>query len=633
MCGITGIIDRSNLSFDIETLRAMTDALVHRGPDGFGYKHWSCCNSNIGFGHRRLSIIDLSEGGAQPMQKHNSWLTFNGEIYNFKEIQKELKEKGYSFRSNSDTEMILSAYDCWGMDCVKRFRGMFAFAIFDEEKRKILLVRDRIGIKPLFLYQSSGLTLFASELKSFHKHPKFNKELNKHAVQLYFKYGFVPSPLSIFKNTHKLKPGYILEMNLENNDIKEIQYWNPNDYVTNEEYQNLSLEEIEQRVESLLQESFEYRLVADVPVGVFLSGGYDSSLVTALLQKDRTEKINTFTIGFENDTYNESPHAEKVAKHLGTNHYTHICTKKETQDIIPILPHYYDEPFADSSAIPTFLVSKITSEHVKVALSADGGDELFSGYNRNKRFVSIKNDLDKIPKLFRRSLSSLTQLISNAYINSPNKSIRWDKISSVLKDSSLLEIINIYPQYFTDSIINKIISNQKNSSKFLNPLEDLKGNLKGIKDEFNALLSFDYQSTLTNDMLVKVDRASMANSLEGRDPMLDHKIYEFISSIPSEKKMYGGELKYFLKNITHKYIPKSIMQRPKMGFGIPINDWLKNDLNYLIQDNLNNQELDRHGIFNTKKMSKLIKTVSNYTDNNNQLWLILSFQMWAKKWL
>ena len=630
MCGIAGFIDYKGAT-SREQLVAMTDSMTHRGPDGSGYSMWNTNNAVLGFGHRRLSIIDLSEAGAQPMDKHDFSIIFNGEIYNYKEIQIELKNLGYSFRSDSDTEVVLSSFKQWGTDCVNKLRGMFAFSIYDHTQEKVYFFRDRIGVKPLFFYEEDGLILFASELKAFHKHPQFDKEVNLNAVRLYFKYGFVPSPLCIFDKVKKVIPGHFIIHDLKTQKSELKEYWNASSFVSAKNKHKVDEQELEDEIEALLKKSFEYRMVADVPVGVFLSGGYDSSLVTAVLQCDRTEKINTFTIGFEDKQFNEANYATEVANYLGTNHTSYTCTKKEAQEIIPEIPFFYDEPFADSSAIPTFLVSKITAQSVKVALSADGGDELFSGYNRNLRFLSIKNKVAKVPGPIRKILTSPASAMAKIKKSDVGKNIWWSKMAEMLKEPSLLNIFDIYPQFLSDSIIHNLID-EKNLI-VNNPQIQLINCLKNTPDQLNALLSADYQSTLTNDMLVKVDRASMANSLEGREPLLDHHLYEYMASIPSSQKMKGNTLKYLLKNITHKYIPKEMMERPKMGFGIPIGTWLRSDLRYIVEDCFDEATIKKYGILDCDYTQKLVTSLLNSPPQNNLLWLLVSFQMWCKKWL
>lgn len=627
MCGIAGFIDFTK-NLNKQALVGMTDALSHRGPDGSGYLLDILDSSIIGLGHRRLSIIDLSEQGAQPMSKHNTHLIFNGEIYNYVEIQKELITLGYNFTSQSDTEVVLSAYDAWGPACVEKFIGMFAFTIYHPDQQKIVLFRDRLGVKPLFIYDYEGVLMFASELKSFHEVSLFNKDIDTDAVSLYFKYGFVPSPKCIFKHCYKLDPGCYLEVDLSNKKYNKKQYWSAKSFLT-ESTKNTSEDTIVLDMDVLIKSACNYRMVADVPVGVFLSGGYDSSLVTAMLQSDRTEKINTFTIGFENKKYNEANYADTVAKYLGTNHHSYICTTKEAQEIIPQIAEIYDEPFADSSAIPTLLVSKMTSQHVKVALSADGGDEVFSGYNRNLRFLQIKERLDKYPNLLKGLGILGINAIGSLNLLNEDLALKLDKASLLLKDNSLENIFKVYPQFYTDKRIHRFIDHDIIND----PQDELLANVNH-SDEFNKLLLMDYQSTLTNDMLVKVDRASMKNSLEGREPLLDHRIYEYMASIPSSLKMKDGSLKNILKQITHKYIPKDIMERPKMGFGIPVNDWLKTDLIFLVKEYLTEDKIANYGILNARSVMKSVNyMLADEKNNSAQLWLFLTFQMWCERWL
>lgn len=654
MCGISGFID-FNGKTSAETLTKMTDSMVHRGPDGRGQAHWQRNNVAIGFGHRRLSIIDLDERSAQPMQRGKLHLTFNGEIYNFQEIKDDLRsskagllsEAGFQvpFITNGDTEVLLAAYAAWGLDCVKHFRGMFSFAIYDEAKGKIILVRDRLGVKPLFHYQKDGLHLFASELKAFHEHPDFDKSVDQAAVTGYFRYGFVPSPLCIFKHVSKLKPGSITEIDLNTGQVNSSIYWNPSQIIRDAQPTYLPEAERLKEVEALLVENFNYRMVADVPVGVFLSGGYDSSLVAALLQKDKAQKINTFTIGFERDGYNEATHAKRVADHLDTQHHEFTCTEKEARSIIPEIPFYYDEPFADSSAIPTFLVSKITAQHVKVALSADGGDELFAGYTRNLRFIDIYNKSSKIPVALRPLLKAAGQGMAKLrFSKSLYNSIWWDKMAIVANNPTLLNVFDTYPQYFSGYSLKQLL-NTKVSIQ--NPQKELLSGLATVPDQLNALLSAEYQATLTNDMLVKVDRASMANGLEGREPMLDHKLYEYLANVSSPEKLGMGSsttatlfsnhksavLKSILKKITHKHIPAKIMDRPKMGFAVPVHEWLTNELKPLVEHTLTHERINHYGFLNSKTVMNIKQKELEYKGRSAYLWSLLNFQMWCDRWL
>ena len=377
MCAITGLIDLNQTSSAL-ILKNMTDTMIHRGPDGADQVLFEEKNFQLGFGHRRLSIIDLSEHASQPMQFENFWLCFNGEIYNFNEIKVELVALGHVFKTQSDTEMILHAFQQWGKKCLDKFIGMFAFVIYDTQNQRIFCARDRAGVKPFFYYFKDGLFLFSSELKAFHQHPKFQKEINKDAVAAYMQFGNVPAPHCIFDSCFKLKPGHYFEFNISdltpNWKPNLNEYWNVYD-AYNKPKSTLPFAEAKKETEKVLQTACEYRMVADVPVGVFLSGGFDSACVTSLLQKDRTEKLKTFTIAVPDIGLNEAPYAKDVAKHLGTEHTEIECNQKEALDLIPKIPFYYDEPFGDSSAIPTSLVCKMAKKDVTVVLSADAGDE------------------------------------------------------------------------------------------------------------------------------------------------------------------------------------------------------------------------------------------------------------------
>lgn len=642
MCGIAGFINFSGNS-DIDTLVTMTDTLRHRGPDGSGYKLWKSTHGVVGFGHRRLAILDLDDRAAQPMIRGNLSITYNGELYNFRELKKELlthhfeklKQENFQslFQTDSDTEVVLAAFSVWGPACVHRFRGMFAFAIQDQEKQEVYLFRDRLGIKPLFLYEKAGVFLFASELKAFHANPDFEKQVDTNALRLYFQYGYVPSPKSIFRGTRKLAPGTYLKIDLKSKKQTEITYWSASKIAAANQAKPVDKKELADRTEELLKENFALRTIADVPVGVFLSGGYDSSLVAAMLQRERSDRIKTFTIGFENEKYNEAQHARKVAEFLGTDHHEYTCTKKEAQAIIPELVNFYDEPFADSSAIPTFLVSKMTAQSVKVALSADGGDELFAGYRAHLRYLRIQQKLEKLPDFSKKIAALIPRIPAHFYADKNMESSSWwSKLSVMLRDPDILVIMDQYIRSASSRTAQRlVIGNEKVS---VNPQDVLQESLAGVEDRFNAMLSFDYQSTLTNDMLVKVDRATMANGLEGRDPMLDHTLYEYLISIPAEQKMAGGKLKGLLKNITHKYLPPELMERPKMGFGVPVTDWLKNDLKELVSENLRPENFRKYGLLDDRVAAKLVLELQGSNAGpNQQLWQFLQFQLWCEKWL
>ncbi len=625
MCGIAGFID-FNMVHTISDLKVMTDSIKHRGPDGEGHKIWKEENVVVGFGHRRLAIIDLSENGAQPMVCSNVAVTYNGEIYNFKEIKKELQELNYTFITDSDTEVIIQAFRAWGPQCVHKFIGMFAFVLYDINTKFIYFFRDRSGVKPLYVYEKNGLLLFSSELKAFHTIKLFEKELNSEAVTLYFKYGYVPDSHCIFKYSYKVEPGSYIKLNLRTKESSRVRYWNP--FTFHKQTVPIDKSELHYQINELLISAFQYRMVADVSVGVFLSGGYDSSLVAAILQKYSAGKIRTFNIGFEDSEYDESGYAEQVASYLGTDHLSILCTAKQAQEIIPDLTYYYDEPFADSSQIPTFLVSKMTTSHVKVALSADGGDELFGGYSRKLKILDYNKKISRIPIFARKVIGEIGYSIAKTKLLSTADRVKLHKLSQMLNDPSIENIFDLYIQYYSDNFLSEVINKDFYVSEASNKKE-----IDNNFDTINNLLLLEYNSTLSNDMLVKVDRATMAHGLEGREPLLDHRIFEYLSTVPSNYKIKDNDLKILLKEVTHKYIPKSIMDRPKKGFGVPVSYWLKNDLKEMTHDYLSKDNISKFGVLNSNEVLKESQKQFSSNDSNDQLWLLLNFQMWCEKWM
>ena len=633
MCGISGFADFNKRTAK-ETLEKMNRILSHRGPDGEGYGIYNNDTAAIGLGHRRLSIIDLTEGGSQPQTYQSLHITFNGEIYNYAEIKKQLEQKGHQFHSHSDTEVILHAYAEWGSAALQQFIGMFAFAIYDEAKQKIFACRDRAGVKPFFYYWKNNLFLFGSELKALMQHPEFAKEINTDAAAAYMQYGYVPTPHCIFKDTHKLKPGHFLELDVKSKSIHTQQYWNVYD-AYNQPILKIDLPDAITETEKLLTNAFQYRMVSDVPVGVFLSGGYDSACVTALLQANNTEKIKTFTIGVPDAGLNEAPYAKETAALLGTDHTEYYCTQKEALEIVPQLPFFYDEPFADSSAIPTTLVSKIARQKVTVALSADAGDEIFAGYNRYDYLMKYGERIKRIPGFMRKSAAALMDIIPADAIPYFNKKYlfhsRYEKVKSLFKNP-------------TEQNILMSLTSQMNAA-------DLAGLFKTaikqiptafdsteLKEENFSTLSYmmaiDYQTYLLDDILQKVDRAGMSVSLEGREPFLDHRIIEWAAKLPMEYKYNNGIKKFIIKEIVHKYIPKKMMDRPKMGFGIPIADWLQNDLKPFVNKYLDENFIEKQNIFNNSEIQRIRKSFyQGKSERAEKIWYLLMFQMWYDKWI
>ena len=639
MCGIVGFIDfKKKTSFEV--LEKMTHTLIHRGPDAFGVEDFNFDDFQIGLGHRRLSIIDLSEGGKQPMHFKNHWICFNGEIYNYNEIKKELIDLGYTFESTSDTEVVLHAYIEWGSSCLHKFIGMFAFAVVNTIDNKIFCARDRAGVKPFFYYFKDGLFLFSSELKPFHEHPRFQKKLDKNAIAAFMQYGNVPTPHCIFENCFKIRPGHYIELNIDESSFQRMslahqkEYWNVYDGY-NQPKLDLSFEEAKKKTEDVLSDACNYRMVSDVPVGVFLSGGYDSASVTALLQKERTDKLKTFTISVPDIGLDEAPFAKEIANYLGTNHTEIECTHKEAIELIGDLPYYYDEPFADSSAIPTTLVSLAARKHVTVALSADAGDEVFAGYNRYDYIQRYGQKINKIPSFLRNAMAYGMDVIPSNYIpvlrNRYNFHNRYEKVKGVLKNPSEEQIMLSLSQQFTDRQINDLFKSKITSLDTAYFSEELE---EKYFSSLSYMMAIDYQTYLVDDILQKVDRATMPASLEGREPYLDHRLIEWAARLPDHYKYHKGEKKYILKEILHQYIPKEMMDRPKMGFAIPIANWLQNDLRELVEEYINSEKIEKQGVFNVAYVEDIKRNFyAGKKELDVKMWYLLMFQMWYEKWM
>jgi asparagine synthase (glutamine-hydrolysing) len=629
MCGIAGFLDFKNSSTE-ETMRVMSEAVSHRGPDGQGGYFTQLGNAQLGLGHRRLSIIDLSSAAGQPMHFDGLTIVFNGEIYNYNEIRECLIEKGHQFSTHSDTEVLLHAWREWGKDAIHKCHGMFAIALYDEKKNEL----DRAGVKPYYYYWKEGLFLFGSELKSLLRHPGFCKELNREAAASFLQYGYVPHPHCIYQDTYKLQPGYFLRLDLNTRQISTEQYWNVYDCY-NQPKLEIGLAEAIEGTEQILQKAFQYRMVADVPVGVFLSGGYDSSCVTALLQKNSTERIKTFTIGTTDGKLDEAPYAKQIATHLGTDHTEYYCTPKEALNIIAELPFYYDEPFADSSAIPTILVSRLARKKVTVALSADAGDEVFAGYNRYDYIERYGKKLSSIPRPVRRMAVATMGVISSEKVpyfrHRQNFHSRYDKLKNLLADPSPSTLLKNLSQVFNKKEIDRLFRAPVAELETAHNSRELK---VGFEDPLAYMMAIDYQTYMVDDILQKVDRATMSVSLEGREPFLDQAVIEWAARLPSGYKYYNGQKKYILKQIVHKYIPREMMDRPKMGFGIPIETWLHNELKELVRHYLSEESLTAHGLFNIEEVKGMVDSFFNgRKEKHLKIWYLLMFQMWYKQWM
>jgi asparagine synthase (glutamine-hydrolysing) len=629
MCGITGFIDFPKKQNKI-TLEKMVETLKHRGPNNSGAVLYEDEYAYVGLGQTRLAIIDVSNDGNQPMEYKHLSIVFNGEIYNFEEIKNELTLLGHKFTSNSDTEVILHAFEEWKTECVHKFIGMFTFVIYDKHNNNIHAFRDRAGVKPFFYYEKNGVFMFASELKAFHQHPNFVKEIDIDALSAYFDYGYVPSPYCIFKNTYKLEPGHYLALDLNNNEFKIHEYWNSDLFYSLPKL-TLSYDEAKSELHTLLKSAYNYRMIADVPVGVFLSGGYDSTSVAAILQDSSESKIKTFTIGFEEGN-NEAPYAKENAAFLGTDHHEYYCTDMEAKAIITDLPYYYDEPFGDSSAIPTTLVSQFAKKEVTVALSADGGDEVFCGYNS---YLDMEGKMKKVKTIpvFLRPAFKKSLAIAGGIVSSKKHQLKH-KLTGLSESLSKNDF----------KIASRIFHKSKQVPKHIKK-HFIKQNVNELNTHFitkkkihhtiiEMLMAVDYKTYLPNDILTKVDRATMSVSLEGREPLLDHRILEFAAQLPLSYKYDGITTKRILKDITHDYIPQKMMDRPKTGFSLPISSWLREDLSYLIEENLSEKALTISGLFDEKYLSKQIELFKEGKFHYvTFIWKLLMFQMWYKKWM
>ena len=630
MCGITGFIDFNKKS-KIDDLSNMVRTLHHRGPDDMGSEIIETKQAIIGLAQARLSIIDLSAAGHQPMKFKHLCIVFNGEIYNYKEIKSELQLLGHEFSTKTDTEVILHSFYEWGIDCVQRFIGMFSIVIYDEIHASINVFRDRAGVKPFYYAFHNNTFIFGSELKALMAYPNFKKVIDVAALPNYFQYGYIAAPYSIFKDTFKLKPGHYLNLNLENSKITTKQYWSMNKYYS---LPKLDLTYSEAKVELLnkLKTAFEYRMVGDVQVGVFLSGGYDSTAVASILQENRSTRLKTFTIGFEEGN-NEAPYAKQTAELLGTDHTEYICTQKEAQDIISDLPFYYDEPFGDSSAIPTILVSRIAQKEVTVALSADGGDELFGGYNSYFKLHSLLKATNSVPEIFGclnhpvgflgKNIKTIGQSKYFHQLQTLLKTLNLN--TSIEKAQFLHQKMTEKPQLLIESLFKSSIDSYPTS--YLLETSSLESNLE-------LAMLVDFNSYLPNDILTKVDRATMSTSLEGREPFLDHQIAEFAAQLPLNFKTNGQTGKIILKDIVHGYVSKEIMDRPKAGFSLPIYSWLRGDLSYLIDDYLSKEAIAWSGIFNeTEVWDRVEEFKRGKFHYSPTIWYLLMFQMWWKRWI
>ena len=642
MCGFAGFIDTKSFSENI--LYRMTEVLNHRGPDDRGI--WINKDIGIGFAHTRLAILDVSQAGKQPMESRSGRyvIIFNGEIYNHLELRKEVEYKNNLQKNNwlgySDTETLLATIETWGIEeTLKKLNGMFAFAIYDKKNQNLILARDRIGEKPLYYGWQNNTFLFASELKAIKEHPNFDNEINENIIPLYLKYNYIPEPYSIYKNIYKLKPGSFITIlcNNKSKNIEEKDYWS----LINNSYSNniskITDREAINEFEILIQNSVSKQKLSDVPIGSFLSGGIDSSLITAIMQSQSRNPINTFTIGFNDKNYDESYYANKIAKHLGTNHNQWIVEPTDVFSMIPSLSEIYDEPFADSSQIPTYLVSKFAKKKVTVCLSGDAGDELFGGYNRYIWLSKIHSIPIPIRNILSFSINRLSPTVWSKILNSFNP-ITPKKFKINMPGDRLHKLGNLLKTSSYEDTYNNFVSTWNNpkdvliNNKLLTGSESYWKDFDFIKDHKMRMMILDILNYLPNDILCKLDRAAMSNSLETRVPFLDINVINFSMNLPLNMKIRNNKGKWIVRKLLNKYVPKKLFDRPKMGFGIPIDNWLRHDLKEWASDLINQKNGINHDYFdrNTIKMM-WNEHLSGKNNWQYHLWNILSFDSWYIK--
>ena len=640
MCGISGYIS-SPSEISEQLCEKMLSKIIHRGPDDFGV--WIDQDAGIALGHRRLSIQDLSPLGHQPMKSMSGRyiIVFNGEVYNFKVLHAELENIGYAFRGHSDTEIMLACIEEWGVEhALVKFVGMFAFALWDKRECMLTLARDRLGEKPLYYGFQGNTFLFGSELKALKVHPDWRGEINRDALALYMRHNYIPSPYSIYKGISKLVPGTYIQ--LKGRDVSELKvYWSAKGVAEQGVKDSLQLsdEEAVSSLDKLLRKTISEKMIADVPLGAFLSGGIDSSTVVAIMQQESDRKVKTFSIGFHEKGYNEAEHAKAVAAHLGTEHTEMYVTAEQAMDVIPKLSTLYDEPFSDSSQIPTFLVSEMTKQHVTVALSGDGGDELFAGYNRYFLGQSLWNKLSKVPRSLRGLLAFAITAVSpsawdrlgsvGGYIIPSVRGRTGDKLhklAGVLGVQSSEEMYRRFVSHWHDPAL-VVLGGREHATVLTEP------SLWADLGEFTQRMQFlDAVSYLPDDILTKVDRAGMAVSLETRIPFLDHRLFEFAWRIPMHQKVRGGEGKWLLRQVLYQYVPQKLIDRPKMGFGIPIDQWLRTSLRDWAEELLDEQRLEREGFLNASLVrEKWSEHLSGERNWQYHLWDVLMFQAWLEK--
>ena len=650
MCGIIGLFS-PKWTEPVpmpELLQRMTDMLAHRGPDDVG--GWIDIENRIGLGHRRLSIVDLSPLGNQPMVSKSGRfvLVYNGEIYNFRALRTRLEREGVKFRGSSDTEVLLEAFALWGINkTLREANGMFALALWDRQHQTLTLARDRLGEKPLYYYFNNNIFIFGSELKALRAFPGLRAEINLAALNAFLERGYIPSPETIYKNVFKLPPGHLLEARKNNRTIRispPKAFWSLANCIeaTRAEHNNLSENEAIDELNARLEDAVRIRMIADVPLGAFLSGGIDSTTVTALMQSCSNRPIKTFSIGFKDQAYNEATDAARIAKYLGTDHHEEYFDEKDLLEYIPCLPDVFDEPFADPSQLPTMLLARMTRQHVTVALSGDGGDELFGGYTRHHAAARLHRIQTFLPQWCRSVIGGMITTLPQA---------TWDRLSD-----RLARICGKRPQVRLagDKMhkFGRIIASDHNKNLYDAVVDHWGGNSPISRnlaiDAINTwwgkpdimlqppeeFMYVDAVSYLPDDILVKVDRATMAVSLEGRVPLLDHRAVEYAWSLPLSMKLRGTDGKWILKKILERMVPRKLWDRPKMGFSVPIGQWLRGPLREWTDDLLHPARLKREGYLDAGLVTKLWnRHKQGQIEAGYRLWHILMFQAWLDKWM
>ena len=619
MCGIAGIADDRGLPADA-VLQHARDLLAHRGPDDVGL--YTSARRDAALLFRRLSIIDLSPAGHQPLSNEDGrlWIVFNGEVYNFERLRAELEGLGHHFRSRTDSEVIVQAYEQWGTACVQRFIGMFAFAIWDEERRTLFAARDRLGIKPLYYQRTGGSFRFASELKSLVALPGGPHAIDREALWHYLARGYVSPPRTIYQDARSVPPGHFVTWTADSHALEITRYWDPVDAYARGRLPigARSPEDASTELEAALRDAVQLRLRSDVPIGAFLSGGIDSSVVAALMASLAGTTVKTFTIRFAERAYDEAPHARKIAAHLGTDHHELHATEAQAMDFIPRLAEYYDEPFADSSALPTYLISLLARQHVTVALSGDGGDELFGGYEHYRTIGQRLQIARRVPAMAGEWLGKL------------GRARGGQRVDRALASLPLATEPERFFDYYTS--IWRPFELERLVPGLDEPAAAPASRLHGADSDLAIFTMSDLQRYLPDDILTKVDRASMAVSLEARVPLLDHRVVEFVLSLADEVRVPAGRPKALLRSVLSRYLPDALVDRPKQGFGVPLDAWLRGPLRGLLTDYLAAGRLRREGLFDPQVVETWVDRFLAGEIGHARVWVLLVYQMWAEQY-